>query len=127
MNQFSKVEGVKDSPMFQESDPIYTEDSTGDSFSQETSYSQNAYDSTGYQTNFYDPEMSQQPRDRGRELNLEAVDLDECCEKGEWGLVKPLLDIHVTTVIKGPGCQPITPFIMLAMTITVWYLLSKIL
>lgn len=84
-------------------------------------------ESRDYQNDFYDPESSPQPRDRGRELNLEAIDLDERCEKGEWGTVKPLIDIHITTVIKGPGCQPITPFIMMAITLTVWFFLSKIL
>jgi hypothetical protein len=39
--------------------------------------------------------------------------------------VTPLLDIGCTTVIKGPGCEPITPFILITIVLVVWFFLFK--
>ena len=53
-----------------------------------------------------------------------GYDLESYCETGEWGNVTPILDIGCSTIIKGPGCEPITPFILIIMVLVIWAMLS---
>lgn len=125
LNQFKRVPtestDLQEEEEFPESDSMFKEDTKLDIVSTEDGSIETRYNDNDIEV--YDDE---QPIDR-RYINRNpdgSFDLQSYCASGEWGKVTPLLDIGCTTIIKGPGCEPITPFILLIIVFLVWFALS---
>jgi hypothetical protein len=126
LNKFQRIptdtpddhSSAQDVQQFPESDSIYDSQSTAVETQSDQSLSNSMAVSNDQN---YDDEMTEMPRSRQlQRLPDGSWDMDSACESGEWGNVTPILDIGFTTIIKGPGCEPITPLILFTIILTIY-------